>query len=359
MKILFATLLILHSIIHLLGFIKAFRPQYISQLSRNISRPEGGVWALAFILLLAGGILYLQNNELWPAVTIGGVILSQVLITLNWEDARFGTFANLIILGVAITAQGSFRFTQQNSKEISSVMSVQKRLAENKDPDSLPPIVQKWLKASGALQRTIIPIVKLQQQGEMRTGTQGKWMPFTAVQYFNTLCPSFLWTTRVTAFPLVYLDGRDKLQNGKGAMNIKLLSLINLVDEKENEKINSGSKIRFLGEMCWFPFAALEPYVDWISVTNTKVKAILHQGELPVEGIFEFSPEGRLLSFQAQRYFGGEKDAKIQTWRIDILDHDTFDGFTVPSKCKVTWKLPEGDFHWLTLKVTDIKYYPV
>lgn len=103
MKYLFAFLLLLHSLIHLLGFVKAFKPQYIPQLSRNISRLEGVAWALAFILLLAGFVLYLQKNELWPSIVIGGVILSQVLISLNWDDARFGTLANLIILGVALS----------------------------------------------------------------------------------------------------------------------------------------------------------------------------------------------------------------------------------------------------------------
>lgn len=107
MRILFAALLVIHGLIHLLGFVKAMRPQYISRLSRNISKPEGGVWLLAFILLMSGCILFLQRNELWPSVVIGGVILSQVLISINWKDARFGTFPNLILMGIAITAQSA------------------------------------------------------------------------------------------------------------------------------------------------------------------------------------------------------------------------------------------------------------
>lgn len=106
MKFLFAFLLLTHSLIHLLGVIKAFRPEKFPQLSRNISKPEGGVWALAFFLLIASFVLYLNNDEMWPAMAIGGVILSQVLVSLNWEDARYGTFANLLIMGVALSAQG-------------------------------------------------------------------------------------------------------------------------------------------------------------------------------------------------------------------------------------------------------------
>lgn len=358
MKFLFALLLLVHSLIHVLGFLKAFKPQFISQLSRNISKPEGGLWALACILLFTGFVLYLQKNELWSAIVIGGVILSQVLITLNWDDARFGTFANLIILGVALSAQGSFGFRQQTVREISSVIYQQERAGKIKEPASLPPLVQKWLTVSGAINRTNIPVVHLTQKGEMRIKPEGKWMPFEAEQYFNTVNPAFLWSSRVTAFPIIYLDGRDKLLDGKGEMKIKLESLLNIVNEKGNHKIDSGSKIRFLGELCWFPFAAREPYIEWITLNNSSVKAVFHHAALPVEGLFEFSPDGSLRSFEAQRYYGGEKESQKHTWRIDVLESATFDGMTVPSKCKVTWKLPEGDFHWLTLEVTGIDYDP-
>lgn len=43
------------------------------------------------------------------------------------------------------------------------------------------------------------------------------------------------------------------LQDGQGEMLIKLLSLVNVVNEKHNDQINTGTLIRFLGEICWFP----------------------------------------------------------------------------------------------------------
>jgi hypothetical protein len=43
------------------------------------------------------------------------------------------------------------------------------------------------------------------------------------------------------------------LRDGQGEMLIKLLSLVNVVNEKHNDQINTGTLIRFLGEICWFP----------------------------------------------------------------------------------------------------------
>ena len=181
-------------------------------------------------------------------------------------------------------------------------------------------------------------------------------MRFEAVQSFSLKPPAFNWAVRVDAFPLVQLSGRDKLTYGVGEMKIKLLSLINVVNEKENEKVNSGSMLRFLGEICWFPTAALNDYISWEEIDNLTAKATFTQQNKVVSGIFKFSTEGELLSFEADRFYGGDEKATKHPWLREVLEYKVFDGIKVPSKCKVTWKLPEGDFNWLNLEITTLEY---
>ncbi len=103
MKIAFAILLSLHGLIHLMGLLKAFGFAEIPQLSQNFSKPQGLLWlavALAFITI---GILFLLKNNLWFWIAIAAVVVSQVLIFVNWQDAKFGTLANLIVLFVALS----------------------------------------------------------------------------------------------------------------------------------------------------------------------------------------------------------------------------------------------------------------
>ncbi len=52
-------------------------------------------------------------------------------------------------------------------------------------------------------------------------------------------------------------------KDGKGSMIIKVLSLINVVNDSNNEKINQGTLQRYLGEITWFPTAAVSPYIKW------------------------------------------------------------------------------------------------
>src|SRR5690606_22119656 len=105
----------------------------------------------------------------------------------------------------------------------------------------LPPIVQTWLQRSKVVGRPRATFVRLKQSGQMRTTPDAKWMPFTAEQYFDVRQGDFIWTTRASMMPLVYMDGRDKYIGGDGEMLIKLLSLVPVVNDGRNEKMNSGS----------------------------------------------------------------------------------------------------------------------
>lgn len=102
MRIVFAIILFFHALIHLLGVVKAFGHTSIPQFSRQISKPEGVFWMLCMLVLITTFVLYLRRNDLWPILAIAGALLSQFLISLNWKDAKFGTLANLLIVGISI-----------------------------------------------------------------------------------------------------------------------------------------------------------------------------------------------------------------------------------------------------------------
>lgn len=53
MKWFFILLVVIHALIHLLGFLKAFQLAEINQLTQHISKPMGLLWLLALILFLA------------------------------------------------------------------------------------------------------------------------------------------------------------------------------------------------------------------------------------------------------------------------------------------------------------------
>lgn len=354
MRYVFAIILSLHGLIHLMGFANAFFSTSMEKQVLGISKPIGSLWLVVFILFIVSATQFLGNKK-WFYLAFIAVLLSQILIILTWKDAKFGTLLNVFILIVAISAYGTNQFKTM-VKEESKAIIIKNRYFDTKvitktDLINLPEIVQLWLINSGTLGKKVAETVQLKQTGMMRTKPNGKWMPFKATQYLNANDPSFVWSTSVDAMPVITMIGRDKLVNGKGTMLIKLAGLFPVVNVSENEKINSGSMIRYLSEICWFPSAALKDYITWESTDSNSAKATFTYNNETVSGIFTFTEKGELINFKAKRYYGGEEDAKLETWLVETQSFKEFNGIKIPNKSEVTWQLDKGDFHWLIVEI--------
>lgn len=360
MKLIFSLLLLIHGLIHFMGFAKAFGFGNLAQFSKEISKPMGVFWLLTALLFIISAILYLTKKETWPIFAIIAVLVSQFLIFMVWKDAKFGTIANVIILLASISTYGHNQFNkmvQTESTQILQNIEVENLpITSNETISQLPEVVQKWMQNSGVMGKEKIVSVRLKQKGEMKTKPGGKWMPFRAIQYFDVENPAFVWSTKVDFMPGINMVGRDKLIDGEGAMLVKLAGVVAVVDERNNEKITSGAMIRYMAEIVWFPSAALNDYIKWETIDANSVKATFTLNGKAVSGIYMFSDEGNFKSFEADRYYGGKNNSIIEKWKVVTLSHKLFNGNKIPNKCGVTWKLKEGDFNWLNLEITAWEY---
>ena len=234
----------------------------------------------------------------------------------------------------------------------------EKRIVSTEMIESLPPVVQKWLKRSNILGKEIIQTVYLKQRGEMKTKSDGNWMMVEAEQYITVKPPGFVWIADVKAAPFLHLSGRDKYQNGRGHMLIKLLSLFPVVNAKGKE-IDQGALLRYLSEIVWYPSSALSDYITWAEIAPTTAKATMSYGGITASGIFKFNENGDFMSFEAERYYYRKEGATLESWFITVEDtneYKEFEGVRVPTKLSVTWKFETGDFTWFRLEVIKIEY---
>ncbi|MEX0845067.1 MAG: hypothetical protein WD022_07280 [Balneolaceae bacterium] len=101
MKIAIALLMVIHGVIHLLGFFKAYDIAEIEELKQPVTKKIGILWLIAFLIFAAMAVFFLAEIKIWMVFGISGLILSQALIIQTWQDAKFGTIPN-IFLGVLL-----------------------------------------------------------------------------------------------------------------------------------------------------------------------------------------------------------------------------------------------------------------
>jgi hypothetical protein len=358
-RIAFIALVVVHALIHLLGFVKAYELKEVRELALPISKSMGIIWLVAALLLLTYGFLELSNARYAWLCGFAAVLLSQVLVFIFWKDARFGTLPNVLILVMSLMAFGTYRFQNMVKEETSRILAQGtsgERLVLVDDLRTMPRPIQKWLRHSGMIGKPFLGMGRITQRAEMKMKpNQENWMSATATQFTNIDKPSFLWTTRVKMNGLLYFLGRDKFENGMGSMLIKMNSLFNVVNA-EGEKIDEGSLQRYLGEMVWFPSMALSPYITWEAIDSNTAKATMEYNGTRGSGTFFFNEDGDFVQYSAQRFKGNEEDAIRYEWVLSVQEYREFHGIRIPSLMTATWKLPEGDWTWLKLEITDMKF---
>ncbi|MDK2984285.1 MAG: hypothetical protein PWP19_1763 [Thermococcaceae archaeon] len=362
-RILFSLVVFLHGLIHLLGFVKEWNLAEVKQLTGNTLIPlSGGLSKIAGILWLAAGLLfiasaatYLLRKEWWWMLAGIAIPLSQILIIIYWKDAKFGTIATVIVLIACILSYGTWSFDRMTSDELDSFLpeKIERRVVTAEMIDEQPAVVQKWLKRSNIIGKDIMQSAYLKQRGEMRLKPDSDWMKFEAEQYITTNPPGFMWVADVKS-TFMHFSGRDKYEDGRGHMLIKLFSLIPVVDAKGKE-IDQGVLLRYLGEIVLVPSASLSDYISWEEIDSTTAKATMSYGGITASGTFKFDENGDFVSFEADRYLYSEEGSTLKRWVISANEYGEFGGIRIPVNLSVTWKLDE-DFTWYKVEIVDIEY---
>ena len=180
----FSFIILLHGLIHLIGFAKAFNCGDITQFTNQISKPAGLLWLITATLFIAAFILFLVNKESWPVVALVAVLLSQILIVTVWQNAKYGTTANVLILVIAVVSWGSIDFERSFRNDVNAHFvksNEQNDLLTEADVRLLPLPVQKYLRYTGVMGKPKLTTMRIVFEGRMRD--KGKdWFPFRSVQ---------------------------------------------------------------------------------------------------------------------------------------------------------------------------------
>ncbi len=304
---------------------------------------------------IAAGILLLLDQPLWIAAALAALICSSRYF---WREKKLFLLFNLVIALAAGISAASWMYHISTGRELAEIYPVpgsSREVVTRDMTDDLPLPVRRWIEGSGVIGREMIHEVELTQQGRMRlTPEQERWAEVEAVQYFNVQDPAFSWRVETSMMGLP-VAGRDLFTDGRGSMEIRLLSLIPVVNVSDHRKLNESTLQRYLGEILWFPTAALQEYISWERVDDYTARAVMRWGGTEGSALFSFNESGEPVSFTAWRYRDIEDEEPFE-WTARVHEYRDMQGIKIPTKLSATWVLDEGKFTWYEFEVRDIMY---
>lgn len=362
MRFVFMIFIIIHGLIHLIGFAKAFNFIEIQQWTHSISKSLGLLWMLAAILFIIVALLYGIQKDYWVVVTFIAIVVSQTLIIIYWKEAKFGTIANLIILVVAILYLVTVNFKNTYRADVSLAMettSFDETIISQSDLDSLPKIIQDYLNYVGVIGKPKLKNVHIIFEGEMRE--KGKdWFPFVSEQYnfFTNPTRLFFMDAKVKGVPTY---GYHAYKGKSARMLIKVLSVIPIIDIHE-ESLYPTETVTYFNDLCLFaPAALIDKNIQWEVINSLSVKATFKNKETTISAILYFNEVGQLTNFESNdRYSISERQNFM--FSTPVKNYKNINGYNLPTYGEAIWHYPDGKFSYgkfnlkhLAYNVEDIK----
>jgi Family of unknown function (DUF6544) len=217
----------------------------------------------------------------------------------------------------------------------------------------LPEPVQRHLRQAGVLGRQIPRIVHLRQTGRIRGKADAKWMTFEAEQVYSINPPGFVWRAWLPSRRVPVVFGRDEYLGDQGSVVMKMLGTLPVAHEDGAELVKAGL-MRYLNEMMWFPAAYLGDNIEWSAIDAHSAGIAISDRGMRVAATLYFDDQARLTNFSAPRF--NTATGRQEVWQTPIADYGRLADMNLPAAGQAVWKLPDGDFAYIELKVLDVTY---
>jgi len=352
----------IHGLIHLLGFVKAFNYAEINQLTQPISKSSGIIWLMTLLLFVSVFILYLLKSDVWWIFAFAAVVVSQLLIIQYWQDAKFGTIPNLIILIPAIfylinSSPSSYRnvYKSEVNKRLtpSVIVSV---LSEN-EIKHLPEPVREYLRYTGSVGKPKIVNFRLKFSGDMKRNPSAKWMNISSTQYnfFNEVARLFYIESSIFSIPF---NGLHSYTGDSAVMKIKVASLIQVVDAK-GAKMNQSENVTLFNDMCLFaPSTLIDKKIKWKPIDPLTAEASFTYNNITIKAMLYFNNKGELINFVSDdRYLSSDgKTFTKYRWSTPVKEYKYSEGRKLVASAEALWNMPEGEFSYARFNLQEIEF---
>ena len=352
----FSFIILLHGLIHLIGFAKAFNCGDITQFTNQISKPAGLLWLITATLFIAAFILFLVNKESWPVVALVAVLLSQILIVTVWQNAKYGTTANVLILVIAVVSWGSIDFERSFRNDVNAHFvksNEQNDLLTEADVRLLPLPVQKYLRYTGVMGKPKLTTMRIVFEGRMRD--KGKdWFPFRSVQYNFFDDPARLFFMKAKMFGLT-VPGYHRYQAQTASMDVRFFGLFPIV-KKAGAEMNQTETVTLFNDMCLMaPASLIDKRIQWQQLDTHSAKAIFTNGSNTIGATLYFNDTGELVNFISDDRTA-VSDMKKYRFSTPVKDYQSINGRRIPKYGEAVWHYPDGEFVYGEFYLKEIDY---
>lgn len=267
----------------------------------------------------------------------------------------------VLLIFLLITKIPGIFSNRKTTKEIKNLKKLQynnkEGIIEEGDIQNLPRVVKKWLRNSNLVGSQWKSSVNIMQRGQIKLEEYDRKFVFaSATQVVGLMEPAFVWKVKVEKLPFIYAYGRESYVDGVGFVQMKLLNLRKIADEKGGMEVNQSLFQRYLLELPWYPQAALNKNMKWEQIDDNIAKVSMNHRGIFGEAYFHFDEDGDVLYTSAMRYKDADQSKEMIECINESREINIMDGVRMPIAVDISWRLPNKLYTWFKIKLSKVEY---
>jgi hypothetical protein len=362
MRTALVVLMFVHGLIHWLGFAAAFDGEAFESLAQPVSRVAGALWLGCGLLWMVAGGLFAGRRGAWLWAAVPALLLSQAMIATMWEETRFGTVVNVVLLlpmmGAALERlPGSYRNRYRAAAREGLQRYREQPVVTEDDLSHLPEAVRRYLRLSGAVGKPRLQNIRAAFTGRFRSGLKSPWMDVRLEQYnfFDEPARVFLMEASLYQVPM---EGLHIFRGDSATMRIRVASVLEVVNARGPE-MNRSETVTLFNDMCLLAPASLieRERIEWEADGEMGARArFTHQGNT-IGARLSFNEAGDLTDFESDdRLMSGDgKTFESYRWSTPVRSWKDVGGRRGPGQGEAVWHRPEGEFVYAEFELEEIE----
>lgn len=359
----FAIVLVVHGLIHVLGFAKAFGLADLPQLTQPISPVLGALWLLAAFLFLDTAAALFVWPRGWWAIGAFAIVISMLVIVPAWTDAKFGALANVVALigvvfGFLALGPVSLRAAYDRDAARGLERGAPADPVSGADLAHLPAPVQRYLRRAGVVGQPRVRNFRVRMHGRIRGGRDARWMPLRAEQYNFVDEPARLFYLNASMFA-VPVQGYHRYVGPSATMTVKAAALVPVV-RVAGPEMDQGETVTMFNDMCFMaPATLIDRAIAWEPVDDRTARARFTNAGHTIRAELSFSDAGELTNFWSDDRYQTSPDGKSVKkvrWSTPLAGYRSFGSVRLAAGGEARWHEPAGEYAYIELELDEVQY---
>ncbi|MEX2410789.1 MAG: DUF6544 family protein, partial [Candidatus Paceibacterota bacterium] len=278
----------------------------------------------------------------------------------DMKHIRIFSYITLLILPIMISSCSSLKrlYLSEIEQSISDNNINKSEYYSEEDFSNLPQLVQQYFNYCGYVGKEKIENVKIDYCNSfIKMSPEKRWLKIKYYQVNFTQNPTRLAYISSKIIGIFSFEGRDKYQDGKGNMLIRLLKLFTVADAKGKE-MDESALVTLLSEVLFMPSLATKEQIMWKGIDEKSVEAKFIDKDNVVSGIFYFNDNNEFISFTTEDRYYSQKDGSYKKirWSIELNNYKDFKGIRFPESVKAIWHMDDKDYEYFRAQIRDVQY---